>query len=80
MYKLLVANKDQIVDIFQEFVISDEDRPWRLASLNHNYSNIAEEDWCSAEENTNVVELAYADANREKIQMSLLLAIRNIYC
>ncbi|CAG8536534.1 4600_t:CDS:2, partial [Dentiscutata heterogama] len=51
---ILVANKDRVVDIFQEFVTSDEDgvlewgnyyiKLWRLASLNYNYSNIAEED------------------------------------
>ncbi|CAG8545530.1 9615_t:CDS:2 [Cetraspora pellucida] len=86
MYELLTANKDRVVDIFQEFATSDEDgalewgnyymKPWRLASLNYNYSNIAEEDWHSAGENTNAAESAHADANREGTQISLLLAIR----
>ncbi|CAG8763823.1 2843_t:CDS:2, partial [Gigaspora rosea] len=48
----------------------------KLASLNYYYSNIAEEDWCNAGENTNTAEAVHADANREGIQMSLLLAIR----
>ncbi|CAG8740249.1 22819_t:CDS:2, partial [Gigaspora rosea] len=86
MYELLVANKELVVDIFQEFSLSDEDgalewgnyysNPWRLASLNYYYSNIAKEDWCNTGENTNTAEAAHADANREEIQMSLLLAIR----
>ncbi|CAG8715895.1 5311_t:CDS:2, partial [Dentiscutata heterogama] len=74
MYELLTANKDRVVDIFQEFATSYEDGA--LASLNYNYSNIAEEDWHSAGENTNAAESAHADANREGTQMSLLLAIR----
>ncbi|CAG8546566.1 28903_t:CDS:2, partial [Dentiscutata erythropus] len=77
--RLISANKDRVVDIFQEFATSDEDgalewgnyymKPWRLASLNYNYSNIAEEDWRSAGENTNAAESAHADANREGTQM-----------
>ncbi|CAG8572467.1 1058_t:CDS:2 [Dentiscutata heterogama] len=45
-------------------------KPWRLASLNYNYSNIAEEDWRSVEENTNAAESAHANANREGSQMN----------
>ncbi|CAG8749657.1 10861_t:CDS:2, partial [Gigaspora margarita] len=44
-------------------------KPWRLASLNYYYSNIAEEDWCNAGENINIAEAAHTDANRKRIQM-----------
>ncbi|CAG8513493.1 5213_t:CDS:2, partial [Scutellospora calospora] len=61
MYKILVANKERVDTIFQEFSESNED-----GAL----------DWCKAGENTNIAESAHADTNREGIQMSLLLVIK----
>ncbi|KAF0525470.1 hypothetical protein F8M41_014482 [Gigaspora margarita] len=62
MYEILVANKERVDAIFDEFFISDEVG--------------ASEDWCSAGETTNIAESVHADANREEVQMSLLLAIK----
>ncbi|CAG8662087.1 12422_t:CDS:10, partial [Ambispora gerdemannii] len=85
-YELLMANKERVTAIFLEFFESSEvgasdwasyySKPWRLASLNHHYSNIDKDDWCNVGETTNVPESAHADANREGTQMSLWLAIQ----
>ncbi|CAG8500177.1 11253_t:CDS:2 [Gigaspora margarita] len=66
-----VTDKDQV-----EVILEESEENGALASLNFNYSNIYEEDWHSARENTNTAESAHADTNREGVQMSLLLAIK----
>ncbi|CAG8854182.1 27090_t:CDS:2, partial [Gigaspora margarita] len=78
IHELLVADKDQVEVIFEEF--SELEENGALASLNFNYLNISEEDWHSVEENMNTAESAHTNANREGVQMSLLLAIKKGKC
>ncbi|CAG8776483.1 6021_t:CDS:2, partial [Cetraspora pellucida] len=77
MYKILVADKRHDDAIFDEFFISDKAETSDIISfLNHNYSHILEEDGHNAEETTNVAESAHINANKNEIQISLLLAVK----